>query len=371
MSKGVVFLLCALVLLPSVLYAQESDMEPIESIAADSSATSDSSAESKRVQFAAIPIVNYDPSFEWNLAALVNGFFAVSPADTVSPSSMAGAMVGHTTNGTWYWSLYTKLYMDEDNYRALAAYGDASVNFQYYDELAGSFIDFNSVHDAFLVELQRRVYKRWYLGLRYVNLKTKTKYEIEGQTGDPTRQNMNNLGLVVSHDTRDAIYNPYDGDYMNLKTGHYRDAWGSDYIYDKYEFDFTKFFALSDHQVVAARCAGFVATGDVPFEGQYVVGRDDIRGYTNGKHRGNQVYDLQGEYRWNVHGKWGVVAFGGVATAVDDPEEITWSGLLPAVGAGIRYMAIPSEQINIGIDVAVGKDDWGVYFRIGEVFGDK
>ncbi len=371
MSKGVVFLLCALVLLPSVLYAQESDIEPIEDAAADSSATSESSAESKRVKFAAIPMVNYDPSFEWNLAALANAFFAVSLADTVSPSSMAGAMVGYTTNGTWYWGLYTKLYLDEDNYRATAAYGDASVNFQYYDELVGSFIDFNSLHDVFMVELQRRVYKRWYLGLRYVNQKTKTKYEIEGQTGDPARQNMNNLGLVISHDTRDAIYNPYDGDYMNLKTGHYRDAWGSDYIYDKYEFDFTKFFGISDHQVVAARCAAFVATGDVPFEGQYVVGRDDIRGYTNGMHRGEQVYDLQAEYRWNVHGKWGAVAFGGIATAVDDPEEITWDGLLPAAGVGIRYMAIPSERINIGIDVALGKDDWGVYFRIGEGFGDK
>ena len=140
MSKGIVLLLCALVLLPSVLCAQESDIEPIEDAAADSSATSDSSAESKRVQFAAIPIISYDPALEWNLSALANAFFTVSPADTVSPSSMAGAMVGYTTNGTWYWSLYTKLYLDEDNYRALAAYGDASVNFQYYDELAGSFI---------------------------------------------------------------------------------------------------------------------------------------------------------------------------------------------------------------------------------------
>jgi len=332
MSKGVVFLLCALVLLPSVLYSQESDIEPVEDAGADSSAASDSSAESKRVQFAAIPIVNYDPSFEWNLAALTNAFFKVSPADTVSPSSMAGAMVGYTTNGTWYWSLYTKLYLDEDNYRALAAYGDASVNFQYYDELMGSFIDFNSIHDGYLLELQRRVYKRWYLGLRYVGLKTKTEYEIEGETGDPTRQNMNNLGLIVSHDTRDVIYNPYHGHYMNFRTGHYRDAWGSDYIYDKYEFDLTKFFPLSDHQVVAARCAGFVATGDVPFEGQYVVGRDDIRGYTNGMHRGEQVYDLQGEYRWNVHGKWGVVAFGGVATAVDSPEAVSYTHLtLPTI----------------------------------------
>jgi hypothetical protein len=32
-------------------------------------------------------------------------------------------------------------------------------------------------------------------------------------------------------------------------------------------------------------------------------------------------------------------------------------------------MAIPSSKISVGIDVAAGKDDWGVYFRIGEAFG--
>jgi len=106
-------------------------------------------------------------------------------------------------------------------------------------------------------------------------------------------------------------------------------------------------------------------------EGQFVVGRDDIRGYTNGKHRANQVYDIQAEYRWNFYKKWGAVAFGGIATAVDKPNEITWDGILPAAGVGIRYKAVPTEDINIGIDVAVGKDDWGIYFRIGEAFGDK
>jgi len=48
---------------------------------------------------------------------------------------------------------------------------------------------------------------------------------------------------------------------------------------------------------------------------------------------------------------------------------LSFSGLLPGAGAGIRFMAIESEKINIGIDVAVGKDDWGLYFRIGEAFG--
>ena len=37
-------------------------------------------------------------------------------------------------------------------------------------------------------------------------------------------------------------------------------------------------------------------------------------------------------------------------------------------GAGLRYLAIPSEQINVGIDLASGKEDWGIYFNITEAF---
>ncbi len=29
---------------------------------------------------------------------------------------------------------------------------------------------------------------------------------------------------------------------------------------------------------------------------------------------------------------------------------------------------IPSRNINVGIDGALGKEDWGIYFRIGEAF---
>jgi len=34
-------------------------------------------------------------------------------------------------------------------------------------------------------------------------------------------------------------------------------------------------------------------------------------------------------------------------------------------------MAVPSQEINVGVDIAFGVDDWGIYFRIGEVFGGK
>ena len=296
-------------------------------------------------------------------------FFQFDTADTLSPLSMAGAMVGYTTNKSWYWAVYARVYFDNDNYRATIAYGDASINFQYYEGAIGSFVNFNSVFDAFIVEGSRRVYNRWYLGIKYVNLMQTTAYDLEGLTTTVT--NMNNLGYIITHDTRDFIYNPNSGDLLNLRTGYYRDFLGSEYKFDNYEFDFTKFFSIDTSRVMVGRFSAKIATGDVPFEGQYVVQRDDMRGYTDGKHRANQVYTLQTEYRWNIYKKWGMVAFGGIATAVNSPSEISFDGLLPAIGVGVRYMAVPSEKINIGIDVAVGKDDWGLYFRIAEAFGDK
>lgn len=320
------------------------------------------------VQFAAMPMVNYDPSLGWNMAVMVNPFFRVSPSDTISPMSMAGAVLGYTTNKSWYWALYTRMYINKDNWRITAAYGDASINFQHYDQTYG-FIDFNSLNDLFLAEVQRRIYRRWYGGLRYINRKTVTTFE-----GFPDAQtvNMNNIGFVVALDSRKFIYNPQGGNYFNVKSSHYRNSWGSDFKYDNYDIDFNKFFLLNEDKVLAARIQSSIAAGDsVPFEGQNVVGRDDIRGYTDGKHRANQTYNIQAEYRWNFYKKWGAVFFGGVAIAVNQPNEMRFNNLLPGVGTGIRYMVVPDEKINLGIDVAFGKEDWGIYFRIAEAFGDK
>ncbi len=348
-------------------FSQNSDTTSVTKMEADTSEIS--FWKKHNVNFAAVPMINYDPALEWNFALLGNAFFQFDTADTLSPLSMAGAMLGYTTNKSWYWAVYARVYFDNDNYRATIAYGDASIKFQYYEANISSFVNFASGFDAFYVEGARRIYNRWYLGFKYVNLMQTTVYDLEGM--ETTETNMNNLGYTIAHDTRDFIYNPNSGDYLNLKTGFYRDFLGSDYKFDNYEIDFTKFFSIDTSRVMVARISAKIADGNVPFEGQHVVQRDDMRGYTNGKHRANQVYTLQTEYRWNIYKKWGVVAFGGIATAVNKVSEISINGILPAVGVGIRYMAVPSEKINVGIDVAIGENDWGMYFRIAEAFGDK
>lgn len=365
--KKLILLLSTIVFLQTIVFAQDSDSNITSTENSDT--TEINFWKKHNVNIAAVPMINYDPAIEWNFALLANAFFQFDLADTLSPLSMAGAMAGYTTNKSWYWAVYARVYFDYDNYRATIAYGDASIKFQYYEGAISSFVNFTSGFDAFYIEGSRRIFNRWYLGLRYVNLMQTTIYDLEGVV--TTETNMNNLGYAIAHDTRDFIYNPNSGDYLNLKTGYYRDFLGSDYKFNNYEFDFTKFFSIDTSRVMVGRFSAKVATGDVPFEGQHVVQRDDMRGYTDGKYRGEQVYTLQTAYRWNIYKKWGMVAFGGIATAVNSLSEIKFDRLLPAIGVGVRYMAIPSEKINIGIDVAIGKNDWGMYFRIAEAFGDK
>jgi hypothetical protein len=80
------------------------------------------------------------------------------------------------------------------------------------------------------------------------------------------------------------------------------------------------------------------------------------------------MYSLQGEYRWNLAKRFGLVAFFGIATISGSDVSENNGVLLPGIGTGFRFTAFEKNHFNIGMDAAVGKDDWGIYFRIGEAF---
>lgn len=96
--------------------------------------------------------------------------------------------------------------------------------------------------------------------------------------------------------------------------------------------------------------------------------RDDLRGYSNGKYPADQVYDVQTEYRHWFSEKWEYVVYGGLATAINNPNDLSINNIYPAARAGVRFLGIPKSRITVGVDVAAGKNDWGVYFRILEAF---
>ena len=109
--------------------------------------------------------------------------------------------------------------------------------------------------------------------------------------------------------------------------------------------------------------------GDVPFSAQNILsGQRNLRGYSNGRNRGDQLMVVETEYRWNFHGRWGAVVFGGLGWVANEVSDFSLDETLPAAGLGVRFRIIETYKINARIDYGWGKGDEAVYFSIGEAY---
>ena len=355
---AVAFSLAMLVLAPKASHAQ-----------GDSAGGSGSASRIEgSFKFLPIPYINYDRSIGFQAGALPMAMFNPVQNDTISPSSIAGLFGMYTTNDTWFLSAFGKLFLDEDNWRVTTAGGTGSYNFQFYmDAPITGWIPYNTEMDIVFFQLQRRFYKRLYGGVSYVYLDFETTLE---PVPDPIKTTRHGLGFDLALDQRSSVYYPRSGFESTLQYFTYPTSLGNDTSSDKFEFEYNHFVPMrQDLDVLAGRFFAGMGLGDLSFNQQFIVGqRQDIRGYTQGEYRGNYMLALQGEYRWNFRGRLGAVGFAGVATVFDSINEDDDGKLLPGVGAGLRFTADKETNANVGLDIAVGVDDWGIYFRFGEAF---
>ena len=342
----------------------------------DSNATQ--AKKERKSKLAAIPLINYNRTQGGIVGGLVSYYYKLNKKDTISPSSNVGIFGVYTAQKSYAVFGFSRMYFARDRWRVTAAAGAVDINFQFYLEepaaSTGSFYDYSTKANLLILQVQRNIYKRIYLGPTSSFIQSTTTFGFPGKSGEDSVSisSLNNVGYIISNDTRDNVQYPTRGMFLNFKNQFYRDWVGSDFEFERYVVTYNQFFKLSkktEKHVLAIRATFDVASGDVPFEGQTVIGGDDIRGYSQGQYRNDQVYTLQAEHRWNFYRRWGMVAFAGVASAVEKLDKIPQSEFLPGVGAGIRFKMLPSERINIGIDGAVGKDDYSITFRIGEAFG--
>jgi outer membrane protein assembly factor BamA len=314
-----------------------------------------------------VPYISYNRTYEFMFGAVPMLMYKVNKKDTISPESISGLMGIYTTNKTWFAIAFSKLYLMEDHWRITIAAGLGNANSQFRSGSSSSFIDFQTGADFFKLEAQRKIGEDLYLGANYMY----TKYNNEFDYDTPVTEEvtLNGLGLVFVRDKRDNVYYPTKGSELNLNYTGYLSFMGNDDESSKIELKYNQFFkAKRENDVIALRAYGGFGLGEVPFNNLLVVEGTDLRGYSMGEYRGKQLMALQGEYRYNFKGNMGLVGFAGLGTIFDSDIESNNGKILPSVGVGYRFTAFPENKMNVGIDVAAGKDDWGIYFRIGEAF---
>lgn len=349
-------ILLALLFMSHIFFAQEAEE------------TGQGKEKIDKPNFAAIPVPNYNESTGFGLGAIVTLLYHVNREDEISPPSSTILFGFYASNKTNVFGAAQTFHLRQDKYRFTLALARASINFQYYAEnIGGEFIDFNTGSRFGLVKGEIEVLPDFYLGLKYRYTRSRTKFDVPIEY-EPPENTYSGLGPTVSYDTRDNVFNAYSGYFIALETLFNHSTFGSDRNYSLFELKANMYLTLKENQRLALRLFFKVGTGDVPFEDQAIMGRTDLRGYSNGRYRADQKYTIQGEYRWTFYKKFGMVAFAGIGWVADKISEIRLEDTLPGVGVGLRYMMIPQYRINIGIDFAVGKDDTAFYFRINEAF---
>jgi outer membrane protein assembly factor BamA len=273
-----------------------------------------------------------------------------------------------------------KLYLNEDKWRIKYIVGTGDIYFQFFAGGDGTiieegrWIDYNTSVDFMLLDIKRLLIKNLYVGLEGTLNKSITVYEVEDpiyEENPTSKANLNSLGYNFLYDSRDHVNFPTKGFFIQYKNSYVREAFGATEKFDQFEIAANYFWDIKNNgnSILVSRAFADIASGDVPFEGQNIIGRDDLRGYSEGKYRGNQVYAVQTELRQHLYKKFGMVGFLGIGAAVDEISEIGDTLMLPSIGFGVRYLMIGKEKINIGVDVGFGRDDWSLSFRIGETFG--
>jgi len=328
-----------------------------------------------RAKLAAIPIPSYNESLGWSIGLVVAGFYKVDSADTISPESSTALFGFYAENKTWAAGFFQQFYLDEDRWRIKAGGAVADVNFQTWlgfpDWIGGggTYIDYTTDVTGFMAECSRLAWRRVYLGAKYRYMQSETIFKvdlpIDASTGKRT---FSGLGLVATLDTRDNVFYPIEGYHTSFWTLWNRDWIGSDQDYDIYWFEASGYHGFREKHVVAARVHSRFTSGDVPFEDESVFYYIDLRGYTTGKYRADQRHTFQAEYRWNFLRRWYGVGFGGFGWSVDKISEISWDGILPSAGLGVRWRMISDPPVSIGVDYAWGKEERAIYFRLGEAF---
>jgi outer membrane protein assembly factor BamA len=320
---------------------------------------------SKKINLTGIPILSYNSAYGFIVGVNAMAFFDVNKKDTISPASQLGLGGGFSESKSVFGALFAQLYFNEDKWRITAALGLGDINFQYFQTISesgeGEFIDYSTVSRVAYLKVLRKIKGPFYGGIFTKLQYSKTVFELN--TDSTATVNSNGLGVSFSFDSRNNVYHPFKGVYATASYFASPQWMGSDSAFNLARGFINCYFKVNNNSTIAARASAYIALGDVPFTGQRAVGGKDIRGYTDGKYRGDRVYTLQTEYRWTFYKRWGAVGFFGVAIT-ENPRSVA----LPAGGAGIRFMAIPSLNINIGVDGAFGRDDNGIYFRINEAF---
>jgi outer membrane protein assembly factor BamA len=293
-------------------------------------------------------------------------------ADSSNPTSGIGGM--YTDTDSKALAVFHDNYFADDRFRLRAVAGQVDMNLKFYGVGDASFdysTDFNLDGDAAMVQFSARVpaTQSWYLGVRYslidadVTFDLSTQFPVLPEISGNTHSS--NLALLLTYDSRDSNYYPTDGIFFETVASRDSEDWGSDYNFSRKSANYMQYFQIITNHTLAIKTTLSDVGEGAPF---YLQSTLNMRGFAAGRYLDNSSVSLHAEWRYKFQPRWGVVAFTEAGKVAGSFGSLDKKEAIHSYGGGIRWQAIQSKDIHLGIDYAISDDDEAVYFRVGEAY---
>ncbi len=220
-----------------------------------------------------------------------------------------------------------------------------------------------AVTKKFFVGLQYQFYQTYNIGYRANSLLAASN--AFGKNGTLT----SGLGPVFLYDSRDNVINSRTGFYLDMSALFISKSLGSTCDFTNLTLDARKFIKLYKNNILCLQWIINYNVGDVPFRQLGLLGSDIMmRGYYLGSYRDKVMSCAQIEFRIPVWRFIGITLFSAAGQVQPDAKSFSLNDMHFTYGAGLRFMFIKHERVNISADFGFGAGSKALYFGSGESF---
>ena len=263
----------------------------------------------------------------------------------------------------------------DDRLKTLAGVVRASVNLDFYGIGSDPALEDNPKTytldtTAGLIQGRYRIgdSQAW-VGLGYVLASTIVKFDIppplESLPDLERESRVGGLLPTISFDSRDNMFTPTSGSYLELSAGLYSKALGSDSNFQRVNLAGIHYRPLAGDLTLGVMGSSILSFGDVPF---YLRPFISLRGVPAMRYQGDYTAQVETELRWQFWERFSLVGFAGAGATQSDNWLGRTSQNVTTGGVGFRYEIARKYGLHMGLDIAYGPEGPVYYVQFGSAW---
>jgi len=263
----------------------------------------------------------------------------------------------------------------DDRVRTLVGVVRASVNLNFYGighdaALQDSPQSYNLATTALVAQGRYRLgNSQTWVGLGYALASTSVKFNTADEARVPTgfrgESRVGGLLPIVNFDSRDNMFTPTQGTYLELSAGLFSKALGSDSNFQRVNLTAMQYQPLSRDLTLGVMGSSVLSFGDVPF---YLRPFISLRGVPAMRYQGDYTAQIETELRWQFWERFSLVGFAGAGATRNQDSRNRASQNVTTGGFGIRYEIARKYGLHMGLDVAYGPTGPVYYVQFGSAW---